>query len=62
MICRTDRVHRYNAAHSIGFINMDTYSLTNFLYICEYGSINKAAKAIHISQPSLTHQVQMLET
>jgi DNA-binding transcriptional LysR family regulator len=41
---------------------MDTYSLTNFLYICEYGSINKAAKAIHISQPSLTHQVQMLET
>ncbi len=41
---------------------MDTYSLTNFLHICEYGSINKAAKAIHISQPSLTHQVQMLET
>ena len=41
---------------------MDTYSLSNFLYICKYGSINKAAQAIHMSQPSLTHQVQMLET
>ena len=40
---------------------MDTYCLENFLVICEYGSINKAAQILHISQPSLTRQVFSLE-
>lgn len=41
---------------------MDTYSLNNFLVICKYGSINKAAQVLHISQPSLSRQMSVLES
>ena len=41
---------------------MDIKELTNFIAIAENGSISKAARELHISQPPLTKQLQRLET
>ncbi len=41
---------------------MDLKRLTYFVAICEEGSISAAAKKLHISQPPLSHQLQLLET
>ena len=41
---------------------MDIKELTNFIAIAEIGSISKAARELHISQPPLTKQLQRLET
>ena len=40
---------------------MDLKVLRNFVAVAEYGSILKAANALHISQPPLTKQMQLLE-
>lgn len=39
---------------------MDIKELTNFIAIAENGSISKAARELHISQPPLTKQLQRL--
>ncbi|MBW7573280.1 LysR family transcriptional regulator [Caproiciproducens faecalis] len=41
---------------------MDLKRLEYFVAICEEGSISAAAKKLHISQPPLSHQLQLLET
>ena len=41
---------------------MDIKELTNFIAVAENGSISKAARELHISQPPLTKQLQRLET
>lgn len=41
---------------------MDIKEITNFIAIAENGSISKAARELHISQPPLTKQLQRLET
>lgn len=41
---------------------MDIKELTNFIAIAENGSISKAARELHISQPPLTKQLHRLET
>ena len=41
---------------------MDIKELTNFIAIAENGSISKAARELHMSQPPLTKQLQRLET
>lgn len=41
---------------------MDIKELTNFIAIAENGSISKAARELHISQPPLTKQLQRLKT
>ncbi|MGX8702418.1 LysR family transcriptional regulator [Caproiciproducens sp.] len=41
---------------------MDLKRLAYFVAICEEGSISAAAKKLHISQPPLSHQLQLLET
>ncbi len=41
---------------------MDIKVLRNFVKIAETGSISKAAKELHLSQPPLTKQMQGLET
>jgi len=41
---------------------MDIKALRNFIKIAEAGSISKAAKELHLSQPPLTKQMQGLET
>ena len=40
---------------------MDIKILKNFVKIADAGSISKAAKELHLSQPPLTKQMQALE-
>lgn len=40
---------------------MDTRLLTRFAAAIEHGSLNRAAKALHITQPALTKSIQQLE-
>ena len=40
---------------------MDTEKLRSFLHVAELGSLSKAAKRLHISQPALSRQVSLLE-
>ena len=41
---------------------MDTRLLTRFASVVEHGSLNKAAQALHLSQPALSKSIQQLET
>lgn len=40
---------------------MSLYRLIVFLTVVQYGSFNKAAKALHLSQPSISKQIKELE-
>ena len=40
---------------------MELRVLKYFLAVCEVKNISKAAEALHISQPSLSHQLKNLE-
>ena len=41
---------------------MDIKTLQYFIAVVESTSITKAAKALHISQPPLSHQLKLLES
>lgn len=41
---------------------MDTRLLTRFMSVLQHGSLNKAAQALHLSQPTLSKSIQQLET
>ena len=41
---------------------MEIRQLTYFAAIVEEGNISKAAERLHLSQPPLTRQLQLLET
>ena len=40
---------------------MDAQLLQRFVTVVEAGSLNKAAKQLRVSQPSLTRSIQLLE-
>ena len=40
---------------------MDIKSLKYFIAVADYGTMTHAAKALHVSQPALSHQIRMLE-
>lgn len=40
---------------------MDTLSLSSFLRVAELGSFGKAAHSLHVSQPTLTRRIALLE-
>ncbi|MCQ2555436.1 MAG: LysR family transcriptional regulator, partial [Clostridia bacterium] len=40
---------------------MNIEVLANYITVCDSGSINKAARLLHISQPPLSRQIQNLE-
>ncbi len=40
---------------------MDTHRLRSFLHVAELGSLSKAAQRLHVSQPALSRQIQLLE-
>lgn len=44
----------------LGFVNLDL--LRSFFAISEFGSLSKAAEQLHVSQSTLTRQMQTLET
>lgn len=44
------------------YIKMKLIQLRYFQGICRYGSVTKAAKELHISQPSVTSSIQELES
>ena len=41
---------------------MDIRVLRNFLVICREGNMSRAAKALHLTQPTLSRQISQLET
>lgn len=40
---------------------MNIENIEAFIYVCQLGSINKAAEALYLTQPSVSARIQSLE-
>ncbi len=41
---------------------LDSQLLRNFLFVCDTGSLTKASRLAHVTQPALSRSIQLLET
>lgn len=64
VICslKTIYIHRYNAYnYGPGGVSLNIENIEAFVYINHYGSFNKAADVLFLSQPTVTARIQSLE-